>query len=99
MLKLLLQSLLPGSGATTVAFNLAQALSTQQPGTLVSLRPEHGQILASCQHSIFTSALTAITDNLPATYFVSENDGALVLRFQNTDFLRLKGHTLTIYPQ
>ncbi len=43
--------------------------------------------------------LTAITDNLPATYFVSENEGALVLRFQNTDFLRLKGHALTIYPQ
>ncbi len=43
--------------------------------------------------------LTAITDNLPATYLVSENEGALVLRFQNTDFLRLKGHALTIYPQ
>ncbi len=56
MYKILVQALHAGSGATTVAFNLAQALSTRERGTLVSLRPEHGQIMASCHHSVLDVA-------------------------------------------
>ena len=45
------------------------------------------------------TSLQALTDNLAPTFLVSENEGALVLRFQNTDFLQLKGRDFSIYPQ
>lgn len=45
------------------------------------------------------TALQDLTDDLAPTYLVSENEGALVVRFQNTDFLRLKGRDFTLYPR
>ena len=36
---------------------------------------------------------------LPMTYAVSENDGSVVVRFNGTDFLQLRGRDFTLYPR
>ena len=52
MFKILVQSLHAGSGATTVALNLALALSQSRRGVLCSLCADNSQIMASANLSV-----------------------------------------------
>lgn len=52
MFKILVQSLHAGSGATTVALNLALALSQSRRGMLCSLCADNCQIMASANLSV-----------------------------------------------
>ena len=52
MFKILVQSLHAGSGATTVALNLALALSQSRRGVLCSLCADNSQIMASANLEI-----------------------------------------------
>lgn len=45
------------------------------------------------------AVLTDMISSLPKTYAVSENDGSVVVRFNNIDFLQLRGREFTVYPR
>lgn len=70
-------------------FNVKQADPATKPNPIVIDYPTNyealGELISRALSTDYFSgntALSALTNNLPATYQVSENEGALVLRFQ-----------------